>query len=245
MDVRLLGTGDAFGSGGRFNTCFHVGAAAGAFLIDCGASSMVAIRKFGIVPNEVRTIFISHLHGDHFGGLPFFLLDARLISRRAAPLTIAGPPGIRERLAAAMENAFPGSNSAPPRFELEVQELQPGIPQNVNGVEVTPHLVKHPSGAPPLALRFRVDGRVIAYSGDTEWVDELKQAACEADLFIAEAYLWDKQVKFHLDYATLVQHLPEIRAKRVVLTHMSADMLGHAVEARCECAHDGMLIILD
>ena len=81
MRLRFVGCGDAFGSGGRGNTCFHVTGGEVNFLIDCGASSMVAIRKWGVDPNAISTVLVSHLHGDHFAGLPFFLLDAQLISR--------------------------------------------------------------------------------------------------------------------------------------------------------------------
>ena len=96
MRLQFLGSGDAFGSGGRFNTCFHLTRAQGGnVLIDCGASSMVAIRKWGVDPNGISTVLVSHLHGDHFGGLPFFLLDAQLISRRTTPLALAGPPASR------------------------------------------------------------------------------------------------------------------------------------------------------
>jgi ribonuclease BN (tRNA processing enzyme) len=91
MELQFLGRGDAFGSGGRFNTCLHFRDGSGAFLVDCGASSMIAMRKFGVDPNGIRSILITHLHGDHFGGLPFFMLDAQLVSRRTAPLTIAKP----------------------------------------------------------------------------------------------------------------------------------------------------------
>ena len=85
MRLTVVGSGDAFGSGGRFNTCFMVERDAGAFLIDCGASSLVAMRKLGVEPNTIATVFISHLHGDHFGGLVFLLLDAQHVSRRTAP----------------------------------------------------------------------------------------------------------------------------------------------------------------
>lgn len=244
MELRFLGSGDAFGSGGRFNTCFYVRDTAGAFLVDCGASSMIALRKFAVDPNSIRAILITHLHGDHFGGLPFFILDAQLMSRRTAPLTIAGPPGLRTRLHEAMENFFPGSTGAGRKFEVQVRELVPRQPQHVDGIEVIPYVVKHACGAPPFALRLAVDGKILCYSGDTEWVDNLAEAARGADLFIAEAYFAEKAVKFHLDLATLVKHLPDVRPKRVILTHMSPEMLARAHEAGFEVADDGLTISL-
>jgi ribonuclease BN (tRNA processing enzyme) len=242
MELQFLGCGDAFGSGGRFNTCLHFRDGGGAFLVDCGASSMIALRKFGVDPNGIRSILISHLHGDHFGGLPFFLLDAQLVSRRTAPLTIAGPPGMGRRLDEAMEVFFPGSSRVRQRFSLEIVELEPGVVRSLDGIAVTPFLVKHPCGAPPLALRLSVGGKVICYSGDTEWVDGLRDAAREADLFIAEAYFSDKSIPFHLDYATLARHLPEIAAKRVILTHMSAEMLARSPGPGVELAYDGLIV---
>jgi len=244
MKIQFLGSGDAFGSGGRFNTCFYVQHQGGAFLIDCGASSMIAIRKFEVDPNTIRVVMISHLHGDHFGGLPFLILDAQLVSRRTTPLTIVGPPGLHDRLMTAMENFFPGSTKVERRFELVVREFESRVTQNVEGIEITPYLVKHPCGAPPFALRLTVDGKVVCYSGDTEWVDSLREAAEGADLFIAEAYFYDRVVKFHLDFATLDVRLPEIGAKRVILTHMSTDMIERTHHADIERAEDGLIVSL-
>lgn len=244
MKIQFLGTGDAFGSGGRFNTCFHVRDQAGAFLVDCGASSMIAIRKFNVDPNAIRAVLITHLHGDHFGGLPYFILDAQLVSRRTTPLIVAGPPGLNERLSVAMENAFPGSTKVERRFRVEVRELEPRQAHEVAGVVVTPFVVKHACGAPPYALRINVDGKILCYSGDTEWVEELAEAARQADLFIAECYFPDRAVKFHLDLATLASHLPAISAKRVILTHMSAEMLNRRGEIGCETAEDGLVVEL-
>jgi ribonuclease BN (tRNA processing enzyme) len=138
MRLQFLGCGDAFGSGGRFNTCFHVTTGLTQFLVDCGASSMIAIRRFGVEPNAIGTIFITHLHGDHFGGLPFFILDAQLVSRRTTPLTVAGPRGLRERLREAMEVLFPGSADIARRFQVGVIELDAGAASMVNGITVTP-----------------------------------------------------------------------------------------------------------
>jgi ribonuclease BN (tRNA processing enzyme) len=114
--------------------------------------------------------------------------------------------------------------------------------QNVERIEVTPYVVKHPCGAPPFALRLAVDGKALCHSGDTEWVDSLSEAASGSDLFIAEACFFDKAIKFHLDYLTLASHLPEIGAKRVILTHMSAEMLDQIHDPGVEVAEDGMIV---
>jgi ribonuclease BN (tRNA processing enzyme) len=241
MRLRFLGCGDAFGSGGRFNTCFHVEAAATRFLIDCGASSMVAIRRFGVDPNAIDTVFLTHLHGDHFGGLPFLILDAQLVSRRTAPLTIAGPPGTAARLEQAMEVFFPGSSKVERRFPVTIVELEAEAPTEVGGVVATGFPMRHPCGAPPYALRLEADGKSLCYTGDTEWVEALIPAAREVDLFVAEAYFAERKVKFHLDWTTLRERLPEIRPKRLVLTHMSPEMLARPPEG-CELAEDGMAV---
>ena len=243
MRLTFLGSGDAFGSGGRFNTCFHLTRAQGGnVLIDCGASSMVAIRKWGVDPNNVSTVLVSHLHGDHFGGLPFFLLDAQLVSRRTAPLTLAGPPGFEARLMTIMEAMFAGSTKVERKFALTIRELALHERTAIDALHVTPYLMKHYSGAPSYALRIETEDKVLTYSGDTEWVEELIPVGRDADLFICEAYFFDKVMKFHIDYMTLTKHLAEIAAKRTIVTHMSAELLGRQGEIALEAAHDGLVV---
>ncbi len=100
MIVRFLGSGDIVGSGGRFQACISVQTAASHILLDCGTSSLIAMRRLELDPGTVDTIVLTHLHGDHFGGIPFFVLDAQF-SRRNRPLTVAGPPGTEARVRAA------------------------------------------------------------------------------------------------------------------------------------------------
>ena len=244
MKLTFAGSGDAFGSGGRFNACFHVARSHGTFLIDCGASSLVALKRLGLDPGAIGTIFISHLHGDHFGGLPFFLLDARLVGKRTAPLTIAGPQGTADRLDRAMDVMFPGSSRSKLGFDLAVVELPAGDTREVDGIAVTTAEMRHPSGAPSLALRLACDGRTIAYSGDTEWVEELVAIAADADFFVCECYQYDRPVRFHLDHATIAGRRDDLTARRIVLTHMSDAMLANLDGAAFETAFDGMEIDL-
>ena len=120
MRLTIVGSGDAFGSGGRFNTCFWLQTAKATLLVDCGASSPVALKARGLDHGNVDGIILSHLHGDHFGALPFLLLDAQLVSRRERPLTIAGPPSSRARIEAALEVFFPGALTNKWRFPFEI-----------------------------------------------------------------------------------------------------------------------------
>ena len=242
MRLRFLGSGDAFGSGGRFNTCMFVEAAETRILIDCGASSLIAMKQQGVRPNDIDTILITHLHADHFGGLPFFILDAQFFSKRQTPLTIAGPPGIGDRLSQAQDLFFPGSAGTSQKFDLQIRELKSGAATALAGLTVTPYEVHHDGDAPFFALRVEADGRTIAYSGDTEWSDSLIDAARDTDLFVCEAYFYDKPVRLHLDLKTLERHLPEINTRRLILTHMSDDMLGRLDRVEHETASDGMLV---
>jgi len=244
MQLRFVGCGGGLGSGGRFNTCFHVTGNSVNFLIDCGASSLPALKRLGIARDAIDLVLITHFHGDHFAGLPFLLLDAQF-TRRSRPLVIAGPHGIEAKLANLMEALFEHSSKTKQRFDLSVVALEPEQSRTFGEVKVTPYPVVHgESGGPFLAYRIEAEGRVIVYSADTEWTDTLIPAARGADLFIAEAYYYDKIVKNHLSLKTLEAHLPEINAKKLVLTHMSDDMLGRLGELPYTAAHDGMIVEL-
>ena len=245
LTVTFAGSGDAFGSGGRYQACIHLQRPDGLapVLLDCGATSLSALKHLRLDPGEVEAVFVSHLHGDHFGGLPFLILDGQF-SRRATPLTIAGPPGIAQRLTDTMECLFPGSSSTARRFDVRTIEIKPGTMTTVAGIAVTAWEVNHPSGAPPLALRLDLAGKTIAYTGDTAWTDGLIECSAGADLLIAEAYYRDKDVPYHLRLTDLYAQRDRLTAKRIVLTHMSADMLHHLCPAAFEAAHDGLTLTL-
>lgn len=238
VELQFLGSGDAFGSGGRLQTCLLLrGAEAGPVLVDCGTSALIAMRRAGVEPSAVEWVVLSHLHGDHFGGLPFLVLDGQF-GRRTRPLRVAGPPGVAARVRAAMEVLFPGSAAAARRFALEFLELGDRTPVALGPATVTAYGVVHASGAPAYALRIVYGGRTVVYSGDTEWTDTLVEAAAGADLFVCEAYFFDKPVKFHLDYQTLRAHRHRLGCRRLILTHMSQDMLDRAATLGEELAQD-------
>jgi ribonuclease BN (tRNA processing enzyme) len=242
VQLRFVGCGDAFGSGGRSNTCFHVTGKRANFLIDCGASSLPALKRQGVNRDGIDLILITHFHGDHFGGLPFLLLDAQF-SRRTRPLVIAGPEGIGTRLAQVMEALFENSSKTRQRFDLNIVTLSPATTERFGDVSVTPFPVVHgDSGGPFLAYRIEAEGRTIAYTADTEWTETLVPLGRDADLLIAEAYTFDKTVKNHLSLKALEARLADIKPKRLILTHMSDDMLDRVVPF--ETASDELVVTI-
>ena len=241
--VTVLGSGDAFGSGGRFQTCIHLESGTTQLLVDCGASSLIAMRRFGVDPQAIDTVILSHLHGDHFGGVPFLILDGQF-KRRTRPLLVAGPPGVEKRVREAMEVFFPGSTRIERKFETRFVELADRVAVEVGPVHVTGYEVSHASGAPPFALRIAGEGKIVTYSGDTEWTESLVDAARGADLFIAEALSYDKRIRYHLDLATLLEHRARLDCRRLILTHMGDDVLARLDGLAVEAAEDGKQLLV-
>ena len=245
LQLQFIGCGDAFGSGGRFNTCFHLRGQQTNLLIDCGASSLIAMKRLGIDRNAIEAIVITHFHADHFGGIPFFMLDAQFFSRRTEPLVVVGPPGLPDWYERVMETAFPGSAHAGRKFELELREVQAGSSLTVGEVKVSAYEAIHgPPEGPCHAVRIEAEGRSLGYTGDSEWTENLIEASRGTDLFIAEAYFRDKIVPTHLSLCSIEENLHRLGTRRLVLTHMSNDMLDQIDNLAHEVADDGKVIVI-
>ena len=242
-DVRLrfLGCGDAFGSGGRFQTSFLLEGGGEPVLIDCGATTLIALKRQGIDPGSIGWVVLSHLHGDHFAGLPWLIIDGQF-AKRTRPLMIAGPTGTEVRFNDMFEALYPGAPDAERPFDTSVVELPQREPHTLGPATVTSFEVVHTPASYPHALRIEYGGKRIAYSGDTEWTESLVEVADGADLFVCECNGFDKQVPGHLDYRTLLERRPQLGCRRLVLTHMSDEMLERVGELEIEAAEDGMVV---
>jgi ribonuclease BN (tRNA processing enzyme) len=241
--VKFLGSGDAFASGGRFQACLHLDGGAEPFLIDCGATALVALKRAGIDPASIGWVALSHLHGDHFAGLPWLILDGQF-AKRTMPLVVAGPVGTRERIERTFEALYPGATGVERAFDTRFVEFAERTPCELGPALITPFEVRHQSGAPSYALRVEYAGKVIAYSGDTEWTDALLEVANGADLFVCECNFFDRKAPGHLDYRTLVEKRTQLACEQIVITHMSEEMLAHLDDADLDAAADGAVIAL-
>jgi ribonuclease BN (tRNA processing enzyme) len=240
--VRLLGTGSPSGNGARMQACILVEHDGGRFLLDCGATSMVALARAGVDPHSLAAVFLSHLHGDHFGGLPFLLLEL-LDGRRDRPLAIAGPPETEERVRQALDVfGYPGVfERVRAAGAVEFVLLALGANEPVRGISVTAYRAIHTPEA--LIHRIACDGKVIAYSGDTGWTDALIEAAAGADLFICQVYTFETESRTMLSYRTVMEKRPLFTCNGLVLTHIGPEM-EQRVTGAAEAAEDGWATVL-
>jgi ribonuclease BN (tRNA processing enzyme) len=243
MRLTIAGCSDAFGSGGRFHSCYMLDTSKGRLLLDCGANSPLALKRGGIAISSIDAFIISHCHGDHFGGLPFLLLDKMFAERGRKPVEIFGPPGIKDRSEALFECLYPAIQRIPRDFSVAYQELSPGTKTSWRGLPISAFEVNHYSGTPSLGLSFADEGRIFGFSGDSGWCEGVIEAGRGADLFLTECTFFNTQSAMHLDYVTLAVKFPEIGAKRYVLTHMGEEMLASLDKidtSRCIAAEDGL-----
>jgi ribonuclease BN (tRNA processing enzyme) len=244
MKLHILGCGDAFGSGGRNQSGYLVEAADRCFLIDCGPTTLPAMKKAGFDPQRLDVVFISHLHGDHFGGLPFFFINYLYETPRKKPLQIAGPAGAEERIGELfrlMYGADSVSKELPPiRFYV----LHPDQLSTIAGIQVLPFRVPHQVKAISLGLKIGYQGKQILFSGDSAWTELFPSHASGVDLFLCECSFYDRESANHLSYKILQENLPRLRCKKLVLTHLGEEMLARRKEIAVTCAEDGMVLEL-
>lgn len=121
MQLYFLGTGAGSPSGQRNVTSLILDLQAaqhGLWLFDCGEASQHQMLKGPYSPRRVEKIFISHLHGDHLFGLPG-MLDSRSMQGATTPLTVYGPPGLREYIDTSLRLSY--SHLIYPLQVLEVE----------------------------------------------------------------------------------------------------------------------------
>jgi ribonuclease BN (tRNA processing enzyme) len=242
-ELVFVGTGDAFGSGGRRNSAILVRNGSHTLLLDCGPSTLSGLKELGIDPLEVDAVAITHYHGDHCGGLPFLLLDHHYERPRERPLTVLGPPGIAERTDA-MSALFHYAPASEYRFELRFREFSPGTTLEAAGMKVEPLPAHHHPDTKPHMLRVRSGGRSIFFTGDTGWHEGLPGAVGDADLFVCECVFMEEKFEYHLSHERLDRERARFTCARTILTHMGRNVLDELGSVRFDAAEDGLRVTL-
>jgi ribonuclease BN (tRNA processing enzyme) len=242
--VTFLGAGDAFNAGARCHASYLVEAPSARVLLDCGATAVLALKRARFDLNDLDAVFVSHLHGDHFAGIPFLFLAWFHESARRRPVTIVGPPGTEERVHALYAALYRDLAAKPMPFDVEFVEVEPDVRRLLAGVEVLPFRVPHQETGVSLGLRISTAGKTILYSGDTGWTEDLVVQSQGTDLFICECCFFETRVDFHLDYPRIAEHRHRFGCRRLVLTHIGREVLARRAEVALEIAEDGLVVEL-
>jgi len=242
--ITVLGSGDAFGSGGRGHSAYLVEAPGVTFLLECGPTILQAMKTFGHDPGRLDFVVLSHLHGDHFGGVPFLFLEFRWEGLRRRPLTIYGPRDTARRVEALYQALYEQVSREPPPYPLSYRRLVADRATAVGGVEIVPFAVPHAKELECFGLSIAVAGRTIVYSGDSAWTDEFLARVRGADLFLCECSTYETRLDIHLSYPEIAARVRDLGCRRLVLSHLGREPLAHLAELSLECARDGLVIDL-
>ncbi len=242
VTVRFLGTGDAFNARARCHASYLVSSPTTSLLLDCGPAALLAMKRDELPVDAIDAVCLSHLHGDHFAGLPFFFLTWIFDAPRQRPLTIVGPPGTEARVRELYRAMYRDLSERPMPFPLHYVEVTDGTRTMLGAAELLAFAVPHQVTEVSLGYRLTLDGKVVLYSGDTGWTEVLVTQSRDTDLFICECCFFETRVDFHLDYPRIVEQRARLGCRRLVLSHLGREVLARRDEIHEELAFDGLVV---
>lgn len=242
--LTCLGTSDAFGSAGRHCAGYLLDTAQGCILLDAGPSVLGALKSQQRRPIEVDAVVLSHLHGDHFGGVAFLILEFCYEAPRDRPLLVVGPPDTERRVFELYHALYAEMRGKPLPFELRFLEMMDGSAQEVMDARVESFRVPHQDTALSLGYRVRASGASVTYSGDTAWTPDLLRHSSGTNLFVCECTTFDSEVPRHVRYLDIAANRRRFDCERLLLTHLGREMRARSGEIPDELANDGLKIVL-
>lgn len=239
----LLGTGNPNAEPDRSGPAVAIVVGDAAYLVDAGPGVVrraAAAHRAGITPLRVenlRTVFLTHLHTDHTVGLPDLWFTPWVLGRDT-PLAIYGPPGVRamtEHLAAAysedvrvrLDGLEPANAGG---WRVAAHDVMPGVVYRDSNVTVTAFAVPHGSWAHAYGYRFETRDRVIVVSGDATPSEAVVSQCDGCDILVHEVYAqagWERlppewrryHAAFHTSAPALGRLAARARPKLLVLYH--------------------------
>jgi ribonuclease BN (tRNA processing enzyme) len=254
MRLTVIGSADAFNSGGRGHSCYLLeSAGAGAIMVDFGPTALMALRHASFEPHRLDGIVFTHMHGDHIGGFPFLLIDALYNGIRRRELPLLGPVRTRECLEGLLDATYDDMKERMPLVPIAIDEFEPGEVRELSGYRITAFAAEHMEPPHrPLCLRIEdPSGVSIAFSGDTLPCPGLFAASKGVSLFVAECTRLAQPAGHHCTWEDWQREIPSLSAKALMLTHLGADVRAKVPELERQVwqipvrfAEDGLVIDL-
>lgn len=236
--LHVLGSGDAFGSGGKNQTSFYVKTPEVNILIDCGATILSSLKSNNLSTNDIDVIILTHFHGDHYAGVPFLLLDAAKIGKRKSKLKIISPADGEWKIKQLFNLLYPGSEEIFNELDIEFVYFDKYETVKDDKYSVTAFPAIHSEHVFPHSLKINIGEKSLGFSGDTAWTEDLIEVAKNTDLFICECNFYSTENEGHLHYKLLEEKKSLFKTNRLMLTHLGSEMLSKLDEIDLEICDD-------
>jgi ribonuclease BN (tRNA processing enzyme) len=245
VTLTILGTGDAFASGGRAQAGYLLEAGGKRILLEAGPGVLAEMKRHGIEADTLDAIIVSHLHGDHFSGLPFLFLEYMWERPRRHPVVIAGPKNLEQRTWILMRAMFSRFNLKKIQEKVKWIVLEPGKSVKLAGVKLSTIRSPHTRPDISLSIKIAVGGKTFVFSGDSGWNEELIDFSAGANLLLCECtYFESDHLRFHMNYPELKRNRDRFHVERMILTHLGRETINHTADIEIEMGFDGMKLEL-
>lgn len=234
LELRFIGTGNAFAPGGL---CWNGFLANGVHLFEAPPQALMTLNALGIDPNAIETVVLSHHHGDHFLGLPFLLLHWKYRGR-TRPVRIIGPEETEAVARQVAARTYPGLFDS--NVPIEWLAIRPGERLSAGGLTVEAVEVVHDRKLNVnLGFACEIAGQRFGYTGDSALCDGVLDLARRSPVLVSECASVDEETDLHMN---LVSDIPRVRAAmpdggRLLLTHLG--------EGVAEAAGEGVQVARD
>lgn len=243
MKLTILGSGTVVPDGSRNSAGYFVEMTDARLMMDCGAGTVHALSRYGLPWEQMTHLYISHFHVDHIGELAslFFAFKHGMRNARTEPLTLIGPQGL-DRVMNGLKSAF-GENLFEPKFPVDVQMLAPGERVGI-GNSSSLSVAKTPHTDESLAVRVESGGRVLCYTGDSDYSDDLAIFFGKANLLISECSFKERREGIpHLSIKDVARMAARAEAARLVVTHFYFDVDEDELKRELQRDYSGEVII--
>lgn len=247
ITVTLLGSADAFNSAGRAHSCYLIEDPGGVYVVDFGPTALAQCKRLGLEPDRVDMVLMTHMHGDHIGGVPVLLIDLQYRAWRTRPLALVGPPGGAPRLDALRTGSYPEIHRRGLSFTTPWHDLSVPGELEIEGRRISAIRAFHEDRSISTSLCVEAYGRRLVFSGDTGMQPALLELARGADLFICECSSVTPQTDRHICLEELERLREEIDAKVWILSHLNGEMRAardRVAALGARLGEDGMVIAL-
>ena len=219
LELSFLGSANAFTHGGRYWSGF---VANGRYVFDAPPTLLPHLKRLAIPLADIRAVFITHFHGDHFLGLPFLFLEHLYLTPRQEDLIIVGPPGIEAKSEGLAEMAFPGLSAADAGYRRVYVEAHPGGEQPLAGASFQALPMRHAGQKLEcFGYKLHLGDKTVAYTGDTEMCDEIFLLAEGADVLVMDCSYCEGEGPEHVGLEGALDVRKRVSPRTaIILTHL-------------------------